>query len=378
MRFRLITLSVFFSLVSITWSQEAPTAQDYMRNAQDALKENDTTSAIGDYLLAIHIDSKNWQAYQNLGGCYIQLRKMEDAKAAYLQSLTINPNNPELKKFMTQVFGGFSPAPIVSGKTTSALTPTPVPIHHVDVVVPPYAEVVTPTVTQPGEAPPQHFKGFKPYVFQDLPRYNLPDVNSLTLDLGGAIWYGGVQNFDDYFGSSLSPGVSSHAGWEVDAGIDYAVVNDIQVGFHLEGLVSPVTRSQLNTETVEWDSYCVGGTLALKYLIPINSAMSLVAHVEGGYYTLVGSDITYNQGSQGNIGLGGSAFGGLAELQLELFQVLDKSLALDLGLGYRFLRFDNLTGSGSGVPNPFVNANGTPVYDDFSGPRISLSIRFVH
>src|ERR1700722_390521 len=108
---RLITLLVFLSFASLAWSQEAPTAQDYMRNAQDALKENDTTSAIGDYLLAIRIDPKNWQAYQNLGGCYIQLRKMEDAKAAYLQSLTINPNNPTLKAFMTQVFGGFSPTP---------------------------------------------------------------------------------------------------------------------------------------------------------------------------------------------------------------------------------------------------------------------------
>ncbi|HXL73689.1 MAG TPA: tetratricopeptide repeat protein, partial [bacterium] len=65
-----------------------------MQSAQNALQDNDMSRAIEDYLLAIKLDPQNWQAYQNLGGCYVQLRRFTDAKAAYRQSLAINPNNP--------------------------------------------------------------------------------------------------------------------------------------------------------------------------------------------------------------------------------------------------------------------------------------------
>jgi hypothetical protein len=240
---------------------------------------------------------------------------------------------------------------------------------------------MTPTVPRNGEHAPIHFKGFKPYVYQGLPRYNLPEKNTLTLDLGGAIWFGGIQNFNDFFGPNLVPAASSHTGWEFDGGADYTIVNEFQLGLHLEGLASPVTRSQLGSQFVEWDSYAVGGALAAKYLIPLNSAMSLVFHIEGGYYTLVASQIKYDNGAQGEIALGGSAIGGLGEAQLELFQVADKSLALDFGLGYRMLKFGSLTGTGTNGltgSGQLLNADGTPAYADYSGPRISMSIRFVH
>ncbi|HTA75569.1 MAG TPA: tetratricopeptide repeat protein, partial [bacterium] len=124
-RFCLITILALLSLTSFAWSQQAPTAQDYMQAAQDALQENDTTTAIQDYLLAIRIDPKNWQAYQNLGGCYIQIRKMGDAKAAYDMSLTINPNNPELRKFVAQVFGGPTATPTFELMAIPTATSTP-------------------------------------------------------------------------------------------------------------------------------------------------------------------------------------------------------------------------------------------------------------
>jgi hypothetical protein len=428
-RFCLITILALLSLTSFAWSQQAPTAQDYMQAAQDALQENDTTTAIQDYLLAIRIDPKNWQAYQNLGGCYIQIRKMGDAKAAYDMSLTINPNNPELRKFVAQVFGGptatptfelmaiptatstpmiYNPAfatptstpgfvgrlvntstpnftptatPTFFGILANTSTPTPAPTKKVEVVIPPFIDVMTPTIPRNGEHAPIHFKGFKPYVYQGLARYNLPEKNTLTLDLGGAVWFGSIQNFNDFFGPNLVPAASSHTGWEFDGGADYAIVNEFQLGLHLEGLASPVTRSQLGSQFVEWDSYAVGGALAAKYLIPLNSAMSLVFHIEGGYYTLVASQIKYDNGAQGEIALGGSTIGGLGEAQLELFQVADKSLALDFGLGYRMLKFGSITGTGTNGltgSGQLLNADGTPAYADYSGPRISMSIRFVH
>lgn len=434
---QLITLLIFLSAVTLAMGQELPTSQDYMQSAQTALQDNDLPRAIQDYLLAIKLDSRNWQAYQNLGGCYVQLGRMSEAKAAYRQSLAINPNNPVLKQFMAQV-GQVNPTPtrIVSliisappAQTTPTPTPTfvgvlmntptslpsvipratptfigvlmntptpavtAVPIPAKTIVMVPFIEFTTPTVSRYGVlSTPVPYQGFKPYAFQALPRYNLPDKDSLTIDVGGAAWFGSAQNMNDYFGASLPTTAPSNTSGEADFGVDYAIKNEFQLGFHLEGLIASPIKTQLGAgvgkgEFVEWDSYSLGGALSGKYLIPLNSSMSLIFHLEGGYYTLIGTDITFQNGAYGDVGLGGSAFGGLGAVELELFQVEDKSIALDFGLGYRALTFNNLTASGtikslSGtvttVAGPLTNANGTPAYVDFSGLRLSMSIRFVH
>ncbi len=414
MKIRFVTLLVLLGLSSMALAQQVPTSQDYMQAAQDALQGNDYTTAIQDYLLAIKKDPNNWEAYQNLGGCYIQLHKMDDAKAAYDQSLKINPGNPALIKFVAKVWGGPQPTP-----TATTLVPTATPVMTLTVVIPPsvaatstptyfYTVVNTPTpppfgtptpvpvyvplgeMTTPtmgGKAenevirPP--FAGTKPYVFQALPRYNLPEKNTVTMEFGGAGWFGSAQNFNDYFGSGLNPSATSHAGLEADLGADYALIKEFQLGLHLEGMFSPVTHAYLGSQFVEWDSYALGLAVSAKYLMPLNSAMSLIAHLEGGYYSLIASQIISNQGSAGSLGLGGSAFGGLAALEMEFFQVADKSLALDFGLGYRFLTFNNITGTGTWNGQPVSGAltnpgNGKPAYDDYSGPRVSFSIRFVH
>lgn len=413
MRTCLITLFVLLGLSSTLLAQQVPTSQDYMQAAQDALQGNDYTTAIQDYLLAIKKDPNNWEAYQNLGGCYIQLHKMGDAKAAYEQSLKINPSNPSLIKFMAQVWGGPQPTP-----TPTVMAPSPTPVMTLTVVIPPsvaatstptyfYTVVNTPTppafgtptpvpvfvplgemntptpgVKEGNEVIRPPFAGTKPYLFQALPRYNLPDKNSITLEFGGAGWFGSAQNFNDYFGPDLNPPATSRTGLEIDMGADYAIINEFQLGLHLEGILSPVSNGYLGSQFVEWDSYALGLAVSTKYLMPLNSAMSLIVHLEGGYYNLIASQIVSNQGSAGSLGLGDSAFGGLAALEMEFFQVADKSLALDFGLGYRFLTFNDITGSGTwngtSVSGPLKNANGTPAYDDYSGPRISLSIRFVH
>jgi hypothetical protein len=430
---QLITLLVFLSAVTLAMGQELPTSQDYMQSAQTALQDNDLPRAIQDYLLAIKLDSQNWQAYQNLGGCYVQLGKLNEAKAAYQQSLTINPNNPVLKQFMAQV-GQVNPTPtstvslLIAAPSQTRPTPTatfvgvlmntppalpsvscpqatatfirvlmntPTPMRTVlptpvkTIVMVPFIEFTTPMVSRNGVvSTPVPYQGFKAYTFQGLPRYNLPDKDSLTIDVGGAAWFGSAQNTNDYFGPSLPTTAPSNTSGEADLGVDYAIRNEFQLGFHLEGLIAATIKTQLGTgEFVEWDSYSLGGALSGKYLVPLNSSMSLIFNLEGGYYTLIGTDITFNNGAFGDVGLGGSAFGGLGAVELELFQVEDKSIALDFGLGYRALTFNNLTASGtikslSGtvttVSSPLTNANGTPAYVDFSGLRFSMSIRFVH
>jgi hypothetical protein len=272
----------------------------------------------------------------------------------------------------------------VVSTSTPLVTPTNTPVG----VVVPFVDINAlmaandKLMSVPTKVP---FKGFKPYVYQALARYNLPEKDTVTFDFGGAIWYGSIQNFNDYFSSSdLVTKVNAQTGFEADMGLDYALVNEFQLGVHLEGIVSPVTKSSLIStgQFVEWDSYAVGAAISGKYLIPLNSAMSLVLHGEGGYYTLVASDIKYDGGATGNIGLNGTAPGGLIAAEMEFFQVEDKSLALDFGLGYRFLTFNNLTGSGklngSNVSGSLTNINGSPAYVDYSGPRASLSIRFIH
>jgi hypothetical protein len=258
-------------------------------------------------------------------------------------------------------------------------------------VVVPFIEVPTVGSSSPNgpAAAPLPFKGFKPYVYQALARYNLPDKDSFTWEIGGAIWFGNAKNVNDYFGSStLNPLVTSSTAGEVDFGGDYALVNEFQLGAHLEGMRMPSSTSSwngLNGGSVQMSSNAVGGALAAKYLIAFDKAFSLVLHLEGGYYTLVSSDFSYNDGHNGTVDLSGSAMGGLAAVELEMFQVEDKSIALDLGLGYRMLKFTGVTTSGT-VTNlnnissnaPTTNVDGSPAYVDYSGPRISLSLRFIH
>jgi tetratricopeptide (TPR) repeat protein len=92
-----------------------------MQAAAAALQNNDINKAIESYLLAIKFDPKSWQVYQNLAGCYFKLGKIDEAKEAYKQCLIINPNNPELIKFIVQNVLPITPVPTA----TPLMTPTP-------------------------------------------------------------------------------------------------------------------------------------------------------------------------------------------------------------------------------------------------------------
>jgi hypothetical protein len=81
------------------------------------------------------------------------------------------------------------------------------------------------------------------------------------------------------------------------------------------------------------------------------------------------------------VNLSGSNFGGEAGGILEFLLDDHNSSALDIGLGYRFLRFSPLTSSVSAagpVPflSPVLNSDGTNAGVDFSGVQFNLGMRF--
>jgi tetratricopeptide (TPR) repeat protein len=106
---KLFIVWAFFTATTMAWSQMFPTAQDYMQIAEGALRDNDINGAVQDYIQAIKLNPKNWQAYQNLGSCYVMLGKLEEAKMAYQESLAINPDNPAILKYTEQIGVKMSP-----------------------------------------------------------------------------------------------------------------------------------------------------------------------------------------------------------------------------------------------------------------------------
>ncbi len=120
--------------------------------------------------------------------------------------------------------------------------------------------------------------------------------------------------------------------------------------------------------------------MVTKYLIPIQDKWNLIFHVEGGYSTLVGSTYAISGFNEGNLDIDASNFGGMFAVEGEFFQGANKSWALDIGIGYRYLQMTPLTYTGTfngaSVNGTFENNDSSTAYIDFSGLRLNGTLRF--
>jgi hypothetical protein len=81
------------------------------------------------------------------------------------------------------------------------------------------------------------------------------------------------------------------------------------------------------------------------------------------------------------VNLTGSNFGGEAGGTLEFLLDDHKSTALDIGLGYRFLRFSPLASTVTATgpvtfSSPMLNGDGSNAGVDFAGAQINVGLRF--
>ena len=216
----------------------------------------------------------------------------------------------------------------------------------------------------------------------------LPKEGSVTWNVTASADLDSYDDLANYYGQTLI-NQDIPVGVAVALGADYTIVPQFQVGLNIEGiykLAQPVSFTEPSygvTINDQWTDICLGPSLDVKYLIPLDRQLNFITHGELGYYFLTGAmDVVTVTGSTPSVGtynVSGSNIGGLLEVEMEWLQ--PSGVAFDLGLGYRLLTFNQLnftysntfgqTGAGA-----FEANNGALAYMDFSGPHLSAAIRF--
>lgn len=81
----------------------ATTSEEYYMAGLQTLKEKDYEKAVKYFRAALDQKADYWQAYHYMGVAFYQMGNRTEALVAMQESLKLNPNNPELRKFMKKV-----------------------------------------------------------------------------------------------------------------------------------------------------------------------------------------------------------------------------------------------------------------------------------
>lgn len=108
----------FLSILApqLLWAQNDHYPQ-YMEMGNQAYASEKFALAMDYYLSAIDDKEDCWQAYVGLGNCLYFQKKYKDALKNYEKALKINPNNPDLARFVQNLRSKLGVVP----------TPTPIP-----------------------------------------------------------------------------------------------------------------------------------------------------------------------------------------------------------------------------------------------------------
>ena len=155
------------------------------------------------------------------------------------------------------------------------------------------------------------------------------------------------------------------------SGLELAVDPQLQLGAILQGLSKfpPTVTDKTLTKGV-WSESAVGIVVGPRFLLPLYNDMNLTLSAQGGYYFLFGSNVDFTGTNNGYAYLDGSNFGGQLGADLEFFMDDEKTWALDLGVGYRFLVLSPTVAGG--ISGYSLNGYQT----DLSGVKTSLGFRF--
>jgi tetratricopeptide (TPR) repeat protein len=111
-----ILIILFLILISSTSAWAISDAYIYYQVGSSLYGKGLYLLSIPYYRAVVEADPNNWEAYQALGGCEIQLKQFNSAISDYHKSLTINPNNEQLQSFFNQLSNG------LAGQPPSSLT----------------------------------------------------------------------------------------------------------------------------------------------------------------------------------------------------------------------------------------------------------------
>jgi len=349
-------LWLFAITIFIPAAVRASDAGDYYTAGLHYYQQGQNDQAIQYCQNAIQADPNFWQAYQVLGYSYYAEKNNAQAILALDKSLEINPNNPQLQQFDNQLHAA-SPAaaapvaaPSAPPETTASNSPAP----------PPSAS-----------APSFHIA--------PSANRNLPKAGSFNLEGTVAYVYPGYQDLTDFYGNAYFTGIQEAV--ELNLGAAYSFIPNIQADVLFEfGGKLPVNVADYSAgDNDQWNEYYIGAAAGLNILLPISDGTNFVLHGEGGYYTLVGTEVDVTGADFGTVTLDGSAPGYAVAAGLEFLMNQQKTWAMEIELGYRSLTFSPLTKGGTfdGSPDSgtLLNANSSNASIDFSGPRLSAGIR---
>jgi parvulin-like peptidyl-prolyl isomerase len=212
--------------------------------------------------------------------------------------------------------------------------------------------------------------------FQNTDNYpSLPAGGSFTPYLGGQGFLPDSSDLSNYYSpTSATQGLPFGLG--AYGGIDYSLDTTFQVGLMAEVLRKFSESVTATTGIEQWDSTAVGASLGFKLLIPLDESTNFILNASGGIYTLLASSVTI-AGTQQNTNLSATNLGAEAGVALEFLMDTQKSMALDLGLDYRFLSFDPVTSSNSAfLSSPLTNGGGGNGTVDFNGIVVKAGLRF--
>ena len=213
----------------------------------------------------------------------------------------------------------------------------------------------------------------------------LPDPGSLTLNLGWGGFSFGSKDLAAYYDPSVNTDQGFPFGMDFDAGLDYALSPTLQLGLKLDGMVKFAQTVKFSDRTDSWSASAAGPALDAKILIPLDESTNFFLTAGGGYYFLLGGGVSISGAAvTENADFNASSFGGEAGAGIEFFFDSDKNSALDLQVGYRYLKFQPVTpkltvndgGPVPDYPSPLVNSDGSQAWIDFSGIKAGLSLRF--
>jgi tetratricopeptide (TPR) repeat protein len=326
--------------VSVPMSVFSATANDDYAGGNQLYQQGQYDQAIHSFQAAIQANPNYWQAYQVLGYCYYAQKNNLQALQAMDQSLQINPNNPPLQQFDNQVRAATPNAPLAPGSPASVVTAAP-----------------------PGST------------VSDLPR-----AGSFHLEGTIAYVYPGTQDLQDFYGGATVSGTMEAV--ELNLGGDFSFTPNLQADLLFEfGGKLPVNVEDFNDgDTDQWNEYYIGGAAGLNVLLPIADGMNFVLHGEGGFYTLVSTQIDVSGSDFDTVNLDASNPGWAIAAGLEFLMNSQKTWAMEIELGYRYLNFSPLTASGdingsAITPRTLLNNDGSNASIDFSGPRLSIGAR---
>ncbi len=339
-RFSVFALSV---LIAVT-VQAQDQSSAYYQAGNTLYGQKNYDMAIRYYQAAVQVNPQMWQADQGLGNCYYAKGDKVNALASYQKALDINPNNPGLSNFV---------------QTLRAQVPAA-----------PAAQVANPRTAQPEMT--------NPVANAAARNHNLPKEGGIVFKIAESDWIGSWTDVENLVGGGTY--ASTPIGVGIDLGADYVFSSNLLVGLKLEALIKqPEQVDYSGFETYTFSETAIGAALEGEGIFPISDGINFIGSLNLGFYTLVGSTLVgtgfFNQSAD----LAGSGPGGRITAGVELLMDSSKSWAVDISAQYQAISFSPITetisGSG-GTSGTMKNADGSNANLDFSGPGLSLGVRF--